>query len=314
MKISDFVNADLRYDISAIAADPELDQELQTRLIEIGLLAEPMEKPFGDRAIAALTRFQRQNNCDEPEFLGPQTAEILIDAPQTRGAAITLEALQTTVLKLRPLDSSFLGNDEKTTLQAGSKLDLTFFETERKHVTVVLSQPMQNSAVWYVFSDHVKIFGGEEPNLPEKPKDEKPPISAPSKPGQVKLAVPYKSQRDNSNNPDGACNVTCMSMCLEFLKIPRRRSSGQFEDELYAGLFHSRQYVSVGFRVIEIHSLYLDTNEYACNRRSIYSLTRPSPRCGKPSSVCRLSSLVYLSDQRRLWRVFSDGRLVGGIP
>jgi Peptidase_C39 like family len=233
MKISDFVGADLRYDISAIAADPELDQELQTRLIEIGLLAEPMEEPFGDRAIAALTRFQRQNDCDEPEFLGPQTAEILIDAPQTRGAAIMLEALQTTVLKLRPLDSSFLGSDEKTTLQAGSKLELTFFETERKHVKVVLSQPMQNSAVWYVFSDHIKIFGGEEPNLPEKPKDEKPPISTPSKPGQVKLSLPYKSQRDNVENPDAACNVTSIAMCLEFLGIAKRHSSGQFEDELY---------------------------------------------------------------------------------
>ena len=233
MKIQDFVGAELRYDIGAIAADLELSQELQAKLIEIGLLDEPMEVPFGDRATAALTRFQRQNECDEPEFLGPQTAEKIIDAPQARGAAITLEALQTTVLKLRPLDSGFLGNDEKTTLQAGSKLELTFFETERKHVQIVLSQPLQNSAVWYVFSDHVKIFGGEEPNLPEKPQDEKPVISAQSKPGQVKLSVPYKSQRDNSNNPDGACNVTSMAMCLKFLGIAKRRSSGQFEDELY---------------------------------------------------------------------------------
>jgi len=126
-----------------------------------------------------------------------------------------------------------LGNDEKTTLRAGNKLNLTFFETERKHIKVVLSQPMQNSAVWYVFGDHVKISGGEQPNLPEKPKDEKPVISAPSKPGQIKLPLPYKSQRDNLENPDGACNVTSMAMCLEFLGIAKRRSSGQFEDELY---------------------------------------------------------------------------------
>jgi hypothetical protein len=233
MKIQDFVGTELRYDTSAIAADPELSAELQTRLIEIGLLSEPIETPFGDRATAALTRFQRQNDCYEPEFLGPQTAEKIIDAPQTRGATIILEALETTAMKLRPLDSGFLGDNEKTTLHAGSKLELTLFETERKHVKVVLSQPMQNSDVWYVFSEHVKISGGDESNLPPKPIDEKPVIPSPSNVGQPKLAVPYKSQRDNAKNPDGACNVTSMAMCLEFFGIARQRSSGQFEDELY---------------------------------------------------------------------------------
>jgi uncharacterized protein YvpB len=49
----------------------------------------------------------------------------------------------------------------------------------------------------------------------------------------VKLAVPYKSQNDNSEHPDGSCNVTSIAMCLEFLKISRKKTSGQFEDELY---------------------------------------------------------------------------------
>lgn len=236
MKTQDFVNADLRYDISAIAADPELSQELQELLIEQGLLTPPVEVPFGERATAALTRFQQQSGCDEPEFLGPQTAEKLIEAKtrETRApvASITLEALQATVLKLRPLDSNVLENHEKIALQAGSKLALIFSETERKHIKITLSQPMQNSAVWYVFSDHVKISGAE-PKRPDLPKDEKPAITTPSKPGEVKLGVPYKSQRDNSDNPDGSCNVTSLAMCLEFLKIPRKRNNGQFEDELY---------------------------------------------------------------------------------
>jgi uncharacterized protein YvpB len=47
------------------------------------------------------------------------------------------------------------------------------------------------------------------------------------------LNVPYKSQRDNLNNPDGSCNVTSLAMCLEFLSIPRHKSNGQYEDELY---------------------------------------------------------------------------------
>jgi uncharacterized protein YvpB len=237
MKIQDFVNSDLKYDISAIAADTELSQELQTQLIALGFLTAPIETPFGDRAMAALTRFQQQQGCVEPEFLGPQTAERLVAASQvssrtTAPTVITLEALHTTVLKRRPLDSTVLDDAEKITFSVGSKLELTFFTVERQHTRIVLAQPLQNSAVWYVFSDHVKLSGGEGLVQPKPPIDQKPSVPPSAKP-EVKLPVPYKSQRDNSQNPDGACNVTSIAMCLEFFKVARRRSSGQFEDELY---------------------------------------------------------------------------------
>lgn len=239
MKIKDFVDRNLRYDATMIAADPELSQALQDLLIELSLLSPPAEAPFGARAAAALTRFQQQTGCDEPDFLGPETAAKLIEASEmgTRAPAspITLEALQTTVLKLRPLDSSALESHEKRTLQSGETLDLTFFETDRRHIKIVLGQPLQDTAIWYVYADHVRVFGGEQPAIPpEEPKDEKP-VLVPSQdqPGQVKLSVPYKSQRDNGLNPDGACNVTSIAMCLEYLQIPRRESSGQYEDELY---------------------------------------------------------------------------------
>jgi uncharacterized protein YvpB len=238
MKIQDFVDQNLRYDTTTVGTDPELSQEVQDLLIDLSLLTPPAETPFGARAAAALARFQHQTGCDEPEFLGPQTAAKLLEASEmgTRAPAspISLEALQTTVLKLRPLDSSALEANEKRTLPAGEKLDLTFFETDRKHIKIVLSQPLQDSATWYVYADHVRVFGGEKPVMPEEPKDEKPVITPTiDKPGQVKLSVPYKSQRDNNLNPDGSCNVTSIAMCLEYFKVGRRTSSGQYEDELY---------------------------------------------------------------------------------
>lgn len=236
MQIKDFISGNLRYDTTSIAADPELSQEIQTILIDQGLLSPPIDSPFGDRATAALTRFQLREGCNEPEFLGPETAAKLAEvaALGTRApvALITLEALETTVLKLRPLASDALADTEKKTLHAGKKLDLTFFQTERKHVQIVLNEAMDGSNVWYVFADHVKIYGGEAPALPEIP-DEKPPISQPPQSGEVKLPVPYKSQLDNGLNPEGSCNVTCIAMCLEYFKIPRKKTSGQFEDELY---------------------------------------------------------------------------------
>jgi hypothetical protein len=237
MKIEDFIGQDLKYDTSEIAADTALSREIQIVLIDLGFLNEPIEEPFGDRAIAAFTRFQRQNDCAEPDFLGAQTAAKLVEASQmgTRAPApiITLEAVQTTAIKLRPLGANDLAEQEKWTFHAGKKLELIGFATERKHTRIVLSEPVQGESAWYVFSEHVKIFGGEELVLPPPPPDEKPSIVTPAQPGVVKLDIPYKSQLNNQINPHGACNVTSMAMCLEFLQIPRRSSAGQFEDELY---------------------------------------------------------------------------------
>jgi hypothetical protein len=236
MKIADFVGKDLKYDTSEIAADAELSREIQTILLDLGLLSEPIEEPFGDRAIAAFTRFQRQNGCVEPDFLGTQTATKLVEASQTgtrAPALITLKALKTTAIKLRPLGANDLGDSEKWTLHEGKELEIIGFVTERKHTRIVLSEPVQGESSWYVFTEHVKIFGGEELILPPPPPDEKPSIATPAKPGVVKLDIPYMSQLNNRHHPPGSCNVTSMAMCLEFLQIPQRSASGQFEDELY---------------------------------------------------------------------------------
>jgi uncharacterized protein YvpB len=53
--------------------------------------------------------------------------------------------------------------------------------------------------------------------------------------GEVKLAVPYKSQLDNAFNPGGACNATSLAMALEFLGV-KHTGSGQFEDDIYEQL------------------------------------------------------------------------------
>jgi uncharacterized protein YvpB len=56
--------------------------------------------------------------------------------------------------------------------------------------------------------------------------------------GEVKLAVPYKSQLDNAFNPGGSCNATSLAMALEFLGV-KGKGSGQFEDEIYDQLLAS---------------------------------------------------------------------------
>jgi predicted chitinase len=52
--------------------------------------------------------------------------------------------------------------------------------------------------------------------------------------GSIDLEVPYLSQMDNINNPQGACNVTSVAMCMSYFGHPIRNSRNeQLEDELY---------------------------------------------------------------------------------
>ncbi len=226
MKLQDFVGQITKYDTEKIKSDQELSQQIQTILIDLRLLVASVENSFDSLSIAALERFQELYRCYEPGFLGTRTAEALIDKEQvgSRGgeslATLTLEITKDTLLKSKPIPSEALPDAEKYKVSAGTKLTLTLYQSERKHIKITLSEkPIQNSVNWYVFEEHAQVLEGTTKVYPNRE--------------QIKLDVAYKSQMDNENNPTGSCNVTSIAMCLEYLKIPRRRNSGQFEDELY---------------------------------------------------------------------------------
>jgi hypothetical protein len=54
-------------------------------------------------------------------------------------------------------------------------------------------------------------------------------------PVKVRNEIPYRNQRNNLLNPDGACNVTSLAMCLLHQGVKPRQPDRypQFEDELY---------------------------------------------------------------------------------
>ncbi|MEG3932028.1 MULTISPECIES: C39 family peptidase [unclassified Microcoleus] len=226
MHLQDFVETNIKYDVSKIVADRELSLEIQELLIAQGLLSPTVEDIFGPVSIAVLKRFQKLNRCYEPGFLGKRTAtELLeVDKVATRGAegvpSIQVKIIQDTLLKNKPLQSDALLPAEKHNLKVGVTLRVASFEVERGHLKITLADtPVENTWTGYIFGEHAEVFEGTTRIYPKR--------------DEVKLPVPYKSQRDNEMNPDGSCNVTSIAMCLEYLKIPRRHSEGQFEDELY---------------------------------------------------------------------------------
>lgn len=224
MKLQDFVNTELKYDLKAIAANEALSRQMQIRLIDLGLLNPPVDGIFGPLSTAALQRFQFLMDCNEPGYLGKITAKKLIETSKAQLPAPppVLKVTKNTIFKSRPIPPSELSDAEQLTVSQGQQFQLLAFEPVRSHIRVTLRNDVFNaSGVWYVFWEHAEVIENNTVVFP-KPK-----------PKMVRLNVPYKSQLDNWFNPTGSCNVTSVAMCLEYLGAKRRTSTGQFEDELY---------------------------------------------------------------------------------
>jgi uncharacterized protein YvpB len=230
MRLENVIGTNQKYDFNQIQADSELSSEIQQKLMAVGLLNVNIESTFAVLSRAALKRFQELNNCQEPESLGTQTAQKLLEIGQgqTRAAemsfpVLTLKVIKDTLLKTRPLQSTVLSDQEKYPIKAGTQLNITIFEVQRDHVKVTLSdEPIDNSRVWFLYGQHITIFEGN-----------KQVYLTAQRPETVQLDVPYKSQMDNMECPTGTCNVTSIAMGLEYLKISRHQTSGLFQDELY---------------------------------------------------------------------------------
>jgi peptidoglycan hydrolase-like protein with peptidoglycan-binding domain len=83
MRLNVFLNAKLNYGIEAIAADKELARNIQEVLILLRFLDPPADGLFGPISAAALKEFQEVMQCKEQGYLGPETAEKLIEtSPQ----------------------------------------------------------------------------------------------------------------------------------------------------------------------------------------------------------------------------------------
>lgn len=233
MKLQDFVEKKLRYDTTQIAQDAELSQNVKAFLMNLGLLIAPAEgSEFGAGETAALKRFQKMQGYDrEPDFLGPQTAAKLIEVGSYRSRSVTkplmIKTLRETLFKQIPIDDAEV---ERVGAPAGKELKVVFYEKIRGHLRVTLAYPLQGLMVWYVKEEDVSIVesdpaGGEVVYPPQLPE-------------QVKLNVPYRSQRDNVHNPDGSCNVTSLAMCMAFFggaapQVQQQESTEQVEDQLY---------------------------------------------------------------------------------
>ena len=103
MKLQDFLGKNTRYDIKGISEDDELSRQVQTRLIDLGLLDPPVDGVFGPKSTAGLHQFQKLMECGEAGYLGAVTAKKLIEAKREQIPVATpiLKTVKSTVFKVR---------------------------------------------------------------------------------------------------------------------------------------------------------------------------------------------------------------------
>lgn len=147
-------------------------------------------------------------------------------------AALLIAAITTTFLKKENLDSTQLLPHQLVEVEKGRR-----WKCEALLARAGNSQQVRlayGAGDWWIYAPHWRPVGpapaGAEAEAPGSPQ-----VGGPSGLGERDLLVPYLSQLDNTYNPYGSCNVTCVAMCLYYLGMPRRNGT-QLEDELYLKL------------------------------------------------------------------------------
>lgn len=136
--------------------------------------------------------------------------------------AKSILAKKDTWLKRRPVDSSTLAAEDKLFVPKGSAwqwIELRMYAGE-SHQRVFLEQRPDQE--WWIFPDHWKIINDVE--VQENP---------PKLDGEIKLVVPYFSQRDNSKDPMRTCFSSSCAMLLESLNPNAINNDDEYIKEVY---------------------------------------------------------------------------------
>lgn len=179
-----------------------------------------------DRAVVA-SEFLRWNKVGTQVVEGltrRRKAEqaLFLLKPKHPQLAASIYAKQDTWLKRRPVQSSELAAEEKLYVPKGSAWEWTEicqYPGERHQRVVLQARP---DAEWWFWPEHFKIINDAE-------TQETPPKLD----GEVKLVVPYFSQRDNAKDPLRTCFSSSCAMLLATLDPDAIEGDDEYIGEVY---------------------------------------------------------------------------------
>jgi lysozyme len=179
-----------------------------------------------DRAVVA-SEFLRWNKVGTQVVEGltrRRKAEqaLFLLKPKHPQLASSIYAKEDTWLKRRPIQSSELAAEEKLYVPKGSAWDWTEirqYPGERHQRVFLQARP---DAEWWFWPDHFKVINDAE--------TQKTP---PKLDGEVKLVVPYFSQRDNAKDPLRTCFSSSCAMLLAALDPDAIEADDEYINEVY---------------------------------------------------------------------------------
>jgi GH24 family phage-related lysozyme (muramidase) len=131
-------------------------------------------------------------------------------------------AKQDTWLKKRPVDSTALSSEDKLFVPKGSAWkwsEIRMYSGERHQRVFLEQRPDQE---WWMWPDHFKVINDTE-------TQEKPPALN----GEIKLSVPYFSQRDNDRDPMRTCFSSSCAMMLAALDPDAIEGDDEYINEVF---------------------------------------------------------------------------------
>lgn len=131
-------------------------------------------------------------------------------------------AKRDTWLKRRPVDSSSLAAEDKLFVPKGSAwqwVEIRMYAGETHQRVFLEQRPDQE---WWIFPEHWKIINDTE-------TQENPPKLD----GEIKLVVPYFSQRDNKKDPMRTCFSSSCAMLLAALDPDAIGGDDEYINEVY---------------------------------------------------------------------------------
>jgi len=131
-------------------------------------------------------------------------------------------AEQDTWLKRRPVQSSELAAEDKLFVPEGSAwawTEIRIHSGERHQQVVLEAQPKKE---WWMWPKHFKIINDTEPQE-----------GSPKLDGEIKLVVPYFSQRDNAKDPMRTCFSSSCAMLLASLDPDAIDGDDEYTNEVF---------------------------------------------------------------------------------
>jgi GH24 family phage-related lysozyme (muramidase) len=160
---------------------------------------------------AEFTRWVRADGKVLPGLVSRRNAEkdLFLAQPKHPLLSHSILAKQDTWLKRKPVDSSELKAEEKLFVPKGSAWqwdEIRMYPGESHHRVFLTPKPEQE---WWFFPAHWKLINDSEPTAVSTP------VSGTS---EIKLKVPYYSQRDNYRDALRTCFSSSCAMLLSALK------------------------------------------------------------------------------------------------